>query len=236
MTRERYDRGMKHLAVVALATLALTGCVASPEPVEAGQGQDPSIMLNVCVSKVATWAGSTTSEVSGDYLAGENPSGLAWDFSGTYPGGSWRCGGPSNQAEPTSVVVYPEAGSMQDIVDGGSPPVSSDASSGDPAAVLAGLVAASGAPSESCMSAMSSLADTPYSASEATVNAAVTASVEACTTVGEYILAFKAYPGAWGLTDASYIDGIAALITIQSACYGNDSAPACLDAEANGLL
>lgn len=193
-------------------------------------------MLETCVAKVATWAGASESDVSGEYLADGNPSGLAWDFSGEYPGGSWRCGGPADQSDPTSVMVYPEAGSMQDIVDGGDPPVSGDVSSSDPAAVLAGLAAASGPPSESCLGAMSALADTPYSASEATVNAAVAATVEGCATAGEYILAFKAYPSAWGMTDASYIDGSAALITIQSACYGNGSAPACVDAEANGLL
>lgn len=228
---------MKRLAIVLAAALLLGGCTATPiQSPESTSGADPSTMQDVCIDKVAIWAGISTSDVSGRDLSHENPSGEAWDFEGEYLGGTWRCGGPAGQPDPASVMVYPDAGPMQDIVDGGVPPQSPDAESDDPEDVLAALIAASPPASTACLSAMSALADTPYSASEATAEAAIAVTVEDCTTAAEYILAFKEYPAAWGVTDASYIDGSSALITILSACYNNDSAPMCVDAEANGLL
>lgn len=225
---------MKRSSVVLAAALLLGGCAAAPT--ELTREPDPSVMQAACIDKVAIWAHISTSDVSGRDVNDENPSGEAWDFEGEYPGGTWRCGGPAGQPDPVSVMVYPDAGPMQDIVDGGVPPQSPDAESDDPEAVLAALVAASEPASTACLRAMSALADTPYSASEATANAAIAVTVEDCTTAAEYVLAFKEYPAAWGVTDASYIDGSTALITVMSACFNDDSAPMCEDAKANGLL
>jgi hypothetical protein len=221
---------MKRVALVVLSAFALVGCAASVQP---------SAMLDVCASKVATWAGVDASDVTGHDLNDENPSGAAWDFEGEYPGGSWKCGGPADQSDPASVMVFPEAGTAQDIVDGGTPPEAPETDSpakSNPTTILAELVSNSAAPSSSCLGAMSALAETSYSAPESVSDAAIALTVQSCATAGEYILAFKEFPAAWGMTDASFIDGSMALITIQSACYNNNNAATCTDATAHGVL
>lgn len=64
-------------------------------------------MRNDCVTRVAEWVGVTVSEVTSIDVSDENPSGLAWDFRGGYPGGEWACGGPAGERAPSSVMVYP---------------------------------------------------------------------------------------------------------------------------------
>lgn len=190
--------------------------------------------LNECIDRVATWADISSSEVTGVDRNDENASGAAWDFEGEYTGGSWACGGPAGQAEPTTVMVYPDAGAAQDIVRGDSSTPNSGKT--EPVSVLAGLADSSLPPSEGCLSGMRALAEVPFSASEGIQNAAVTTSIGACATAGEYVRAIKMYPEAWGFVDASYIDGQTALNTIQAACSLDVSAPVCVDASANGLL
>ncbi|WP_198519575.1 hypothetical protein [Microbacterium sp. BR1] len=64
-------------------------------------------MLSECTDRVAEWAGVDESEVTGHDVNDENPSGLSWDFRGSYPGGEWACGGSANDRLPKSIVVYP---------------------------------------------------------------------------------------------------------------------------------
>lgn len=228
--------GRRPYVATVFLMLTLAACAdSSPEATEAGGGDvAPSAMLGTCVERVATWAGVSESDVTGEDLSHQNPSGAAWDFRGDYPGGGWACGGPSGQAEPSTVMVYPSNGSAQEIVDGGM-----QADPGDdlesPESVLAALESAA-TPSAGCLAAMEALANTSYEATEDAQNAAVAATTEACASAGEYIVAFKEYPEAWGMSSATFIDGTAALITIQSACFMSTDAPMCLDAAANGLL
>lgn len=224
----RYVERMKRVITSSVASLicvaAFAGCSAAGET-----GSD--VMLSECIDRVASWAGLSNGEVTGDDRNAENPSGSAWDFAGEYEGGAWACGGPAGQAEPSSVMVYPEDGVAQDIVSGGPP-----ARSSGPVSVLAGMVEASQPPSPECLSGMSALADVSFSASEATQNAAVEASADACGTAAEYVLAMRAYPMAWGFTDASAVDGETALNALQAACSLSASSPVCTDASANGLF
>ena len=227
------------LALIALTVLALTACSAVTP--KSDPSINSSVMLAACISKVAQWASISKSDVTGSEVneKTENPSGVAWDFNGTFSGGTWKCGGAAVEPIPASVMVYPNAGGIQDIVNGGSPPAgvaASDSTEADPVAILASLVEKSEAPSQTCLESMSALASTSPDATDTVSNAAVAATSQACQTAGEYILAYKKFPAAWGTTDASYIDGKTALITIQSACYGNRSAPTCVDARAHGLL
>lgn len=204
-------------------------------------GHDSAAMLSACIAKVAKWAGIGKSEVSGLEVdeAAENPSGKAWDFHGKYSGGSWSCGGPAGEAEPSALVVRPEAGGSQDILHGGTPLATTkpgDSAAPTPEAALSELANKSAPPSQTCLNAMSALANTSFDASDAGQNTAVALTVQNCTTAGEYIRAYKLFPGAWGMADASYIDGSNALMTIQAACLTSKSAPTCIDATAHGLL
>jgi hypothetical protein len=222
---------MKRLVTFAIASAA---CVVAMAGCSAPETTESDAMLNGCIDRIATWAGISSSEVTGADRNGENASGEAWDFEGEYTGGSWACGGAAGQAEPSTVMVYPETGAAQDIVSGGIS--TSGPGESEPVSVLAGLTDSSQPPSEGCLSGMRALAEMPFSASEGIQNAAVKTSVGACGTAGEYVRAIKAYPEAWGFVDASYIDGQTALNTIQAACSLDASAPVCVNASENGLL
>lgn len=65
-------------------------------------------MMANCTESVATWAGVDIARVTGRDVSHENPSGIAWDFRGSYPGGDWACGGPAHEHTPSSVMVYPD--------------------------------------------------------------------------------------------------------------------------------
>ena len=236
-----YKRLGTVMAGVAI-TLLLASCSSTFSQPMPGSGvvSDSRVMLSACIATVAAWSSSPISQISGVEVneATENPSGKAWDFSGNYPGGTWRCGGPSSQANPGTVVVFPKAGKVQEIL-GAKPAAaagSNETANASPEAVLAALVDKSKPPTASCLRAFKALAGTSYDSSEAVQNAAVELTVMKCATAGQYILAYRQYPAAWGETDASYIDGSNALITIRSACSQGSKALTCVDASKHGLL
>ncbi len=73
----------------------------------------PADMAAECVDVVASWAEVTPEEVEWVDVSDENFSGTAWDFRGSYPGGTWACGGPSDERTPSQIVVYPPDGVAQ---------------------------------------------------------------------------------------------------------------------------
>lgn len=232
------------LAAVALAALiALSGCSATGPAASVVTADD---MLTVCQEKVATWAGVAVIMVTGHDLNDQNPSGKAWDFEGDFPGGTWKCGGPAGRTDPAQVMVWPEAGAMQDITNGGTPlptqPSASDPTPAapakpDPITALAALVSAAGSASSECLVGMQTLANTSFDAPESVQNAAVLTSLQKCRGAGEYIIAARQYPDSWGMMPGS-IDGQSALFIIQAACSlpdGPATAP-CKDATDHGVL
>ncbi len=193
----------------------------------------PIDMLRSCRSSVAQWATVAPAQVLGHSVSEQNPSGLAWDFEGTYPGGTWACGGPAGQTKPTSVVLWPQAGSRQEILADPKPQGPTDS---DPAVVVDKLARQTDTASPECLGAMAALADTSYMASVETQNAAVADTTRACSTVGEYVIAMRTYPAAWGYTSAATVDGLGAALAIQSVCSHDRTIPLCVDAAAHGVL
>lgn len=70
----------------------------------------PADMATSCVEAVAAWADVSPDDVDWVDVSAENFSGTAWDFRGSYPGGTWACGGPGGEREPGQVVAYPTDG------------------------------------------------------------------------------------------------------------------------------
>ncbi len=101
---------------------------------------------------------------------------------------------------------------------------------------IVGTLASQAAASEPCLSSMRSLADTSFDAAEAVQNAAVARTAQDCPAVGEYVVAMRAYPLAWGASSASDVDDQFALWSIQAACSLGTAAPLCRDAAGHGLL
>lgn len=73
----------------------------------------PADMAAECIEVVASWAGVTPEEVEWVDVSDENFSETAWDFRGSYPGGTWACGGRSDERTPSQIVVYPLDGVAQ---------------------------------------------------------------------------------------------------------------------------
>lgn len=98
--------------IVALGIIGIGALILGPQLV----GQDKRYkMRDICTAAVADWAGFGESSVDWEDVSNENPSGTAWDFRGTYPAGSWACGGPAGELVPAQIVVYPGNGIGQDI-------------------------------------------------------------------------------------------------------------------------
>lgn len=85
-----------------------------------------------------------------------------------------------------------------------------------------------------CTAAITALAEVPADDFDAEAEA-VTASVEACSSVDEYVEAVKANPASWYYSDPTAVEAAAETIII-GACSGNEAAPVCRDAEAKGLI
>lgn len=66
-------------------------------------GVTKATMQDSCREIVASGMGVPLDEVSG-FDRSEGTAG--WDFGGSYPGGEWQCGGPAEDAEPTTVIVF----------------------------------------------------------------------------------------------------------------------------------
>lgn len=73
----------------------------------------PQDMATECVRVVSSWANVTADQVTWTDVSSENFSGTAWDFRGSYPGGTWACGGAAEERSPSQVVVYPPDGVAQ---------------------------------------------------------------------------------------------------------------------------
>lgn len=221
--------------LILICVIGVGGCATSGT---ASNNVGPDAMLSVCKEKVASWAGTAKAQITGSEVK-ENPSGMAWDFRGAYPGGTWACGGPAGVEQPTALVAYTNAGGMQDILHDATPldtASPSDSTALTPEAKLSEQINKSSSPSQACLTAMKLLSDTSFDAPESEQDAAISVTATGCTNSAEYILAVKKFPGAWGFVDASYIDGETALTIIQSACLKNETAPTCIDAAAVGLL
>lgn len=235
---------------VIIGLFLLISIVAAPAIIEStslkantqtqAESIEPSEMLALCKEKVAIWANVSVFRVTGVDLNDQNPSGAAWDFEGDYPSGSWRCGGPSGHVQPTQILVYPRAGATQDIIaDPTNPSLVTNTDSptnADPAVIVGQLAEETHAASASCLSAMQELANTSYSDTDENTNSAAKKTAQDCTTVGEYTIAMRAYPGAYGMTSSSYVDGQSALFAIRSVCTLDRAAPTCADAAKHGLL
>lgn len=74
------------------------------------KGGARTAMIDSCKSAVATWAGVDVGTLSDRDVSGENIYGDAWDFRGSYPGGTWACGGAAGEREPAQIVAYPDGG------------------------------------------------------------------------------------------------------------------------------
>jgi hypothetical protein len=72
-------------------------------------------MRDVCTAAVSEWAGVSESELEWEDVSAENFSDAAWDFRGSYPGGTWACGGPAGETAPSDVVVYTADGLGENI-------------------------------------------------------------------------------------------------------------------------
>lgn len=84
--------------------MAASAAVLTPQLLE----QDArNKMRDACTAAVSAWAETEVSTVSWEDVSDENYSGAAWDFRGSYPGGSWACGGAAGEVLPASVMVYP---------------------------------------------------------------------------------------------------------------------------------
>jgi hypothetical protein len=71
--------------------------------------------MEYCRTAVAQWANVDVSRVTGDDISDQNPSGEAWDFRGTYPGGDWACGGPAGEREASQIMTYADDGTVTSI-------------------------------------------------------------------------------------------------------------------------
>lgn len=67
----------------------------------------------------------------------------------------------------------------------------------DPVATLRQLLSDAPPPSEGCLAAMGRLDELPLEEAESKVDAAVEGTLRGCETAAEYVLAMRAFPGAW---------------------------------------
>ena len=81
-----------------------------------------------------------------------------------------------------------------------------------------------------CKDAMFAAAAIP---ADQEADAELEATASACRTVDEWIEAVQEYPAAYGMNELTDAD---MPLYIQSLCYGLESTPMCVDAEANGYL
>lgn len=87
--------------VAALIVGCVSGCGASVTHADA---------LNYCRNFVVDWSCADVADVVGEDVSSENLSGDAWDFHGTYPGGTWACGGPAGQREASQIIAWTSDG------------------------------------------------------------------------------------------------------------------------------
>jgi len=92
--------------VLSLLGLLVGGCGT---PVTSEEAMD------YCRTAIAEWASVDVSRVTGDDLSNQNPSGMAWDFRGTYPGGEWACGGPAGEREASQIMTYADDGTVMQV-------------------------------------------------------------------------------------------------------------------------
>lgn len=89
----------------AVVAALIVGCVS-----ECGASVTRDDALNYCRNLVADWIGAHVADVVGEDVSSENFPGNAWDFRGTYPGGTWACGGPASQREASQIIAWTSDG------------------------------------------------------------------------------------------------------------------------------
>lgn len=93
--------------------VAASAAILAPQFVE----QDArNKMRDACTASVSEWANIEASAVSWEDVSHENYSDGSWDFRGSYPGGSWACGGAAGNEQPASVMVHPAGEAPSSIV------------------------------------------------------------------------------------------------------------------------